>query len=81
MPKYCIHNVMSVIKLFKVAHGRHKITPYVDCVTKELRSNPALKLLKIIQKQTFSETNNTFIPSFGYKTFLFWLGDPSLIGS
>ena len=64
MPKYCIHNVMSVIKLFKVTHGRHKITPYVDCVTKELRSNPALKLLKIVQKQTFSETNNKFIPSF-----------------
>ena len=31
-------------KLFKIAHGRHKITQYVDCVTKELRSIPAFEI-------------------------------------
>ena len=39
-------------KLFKIAQGRHKITQYVDCVTKELRSIP-VKLLKIVQENFF----------------------------
>ena len=39
-------------KLFKIVHGRHKITQYVDYVTKELRSIP-VKLLKIVQQNLF----------------------------
>ena len=31
-------------KLFKVAHGRHKIMQYVDCVSKELRGIPAFEI-------------------------------------
>ena len=27
-----------------MAHGRHKITQYVDCVTKELRNIPAFEI-------------------------------------
>ena len=43
-------------KLFKVAHGRHKIMQYVDCVTKELRSIPAFEItsdrtVELFQKQ------------------------------
>ena len=51
-------------KLFKIGHGRHKITPYVDCVTKELRSIPAFKTYSKSYRRTFSETNNKLIPSF-----------------
>ena len=51
-------------KLFKVAHGRHKIMQYVDCVTKELRGIPAFKNYSKSFRRTFSETNNKLIPSF-----------------
>ena len=44
------------MKLFKIAHGRNKITQYVDCVTKELRSIPAFEITQnrtgeLFQKQ------------------------------
>ena len=64
MPKYCIHNVMSVIKLFKVAHGRHKITPYVDCVTKELRSNPAFEITQNRTAERFQKQITNLYPVF-----------------
>ena len=43
-------------KLFKIAHGRNKITQYVDCLTKELRSIPAFEMTsgrtaELFQKQ------------------------------
>ena len=51
-------------KLFKVAHGRHKIMQYVDCVSKELRGIPAFRNYSKSFRRTFSETNNKLIPSF-----------------
>ena len=48
-------------KLFKVAHGRHKILPYVDCVTKE---HSCIWNYSKLYRRTFSETNKKFIPSF-----------------
>ena len=43
-------------KVFQVAHGRYKITQYVDYVTKELRSIPAFEITQnrageLFQKQ------------------------------
>ena len=51
-------------KLFKIAHGRNKITQYVDCVTKELRSIPAFEITQNRIGELLSKTNNKFIPSF-----------------
>ena len=42
----------------------YKITQYVDCVTKELRSIPAFKTYSKSYRRAFSETNNKLIPSF-----------------
>ena len=40
---------------FKIAHGRHKITQYVDCVTKELRNIPAFEITQNRTGQLFQK--------------------------
>ena len=49
-------------KLFKVAHGRHKITPYVDCVTKELRSIPAFEITQNRTGERFQKQITNLYP-------------------
>ena len=49
-------------ELFKIAHGRHKITPYVDCVTKELRSNPAFEITWNRTGERFQEQITNLYP-------------------
>ena len=49
-------------KLIKVAHGRHKITPYVDCVTKELRSNPAFEITQNRTGERFQKQITNLYP-------------------
>ena len=49
-------------KLFKVAHGRHKITPYVDCVTNELRSIPAFEITQNRTGERFQKQITNLYP-------------------
>ena len=51
-----------VSRRLKVAHGRHKITPYVDCVTKEWRSIPAFEITQNRTGERFQKQITNLYP-------------------